>query len=188
MEVSFIGFKNLFHAAVHRPVIYILYGPPMLLFFYFWVVPESVRWYLSKGRFEEAKQVLRRMAQVNGKTITENMLDKLVVVNQSECKDSITEVFKSRILVMRLINCIFCWITCAFLFYGLTLNSVALAGNGYLQFILTSLVEIPAYFACIHVVDRIGRKWSLSGSFFITGISCIVFMCIPKGKKHCFRE
>ncbi|XP_063909141.1 solute carrier family 22 member 3-like isoform X1 [Zophobas morio] len=164
-----------------RPVIYILYGPPMLLFFYFWVVPESVRWYLSKGRFEEAKQVLRRMAQVNGKTITENMLDKLVVVNQSECKDSITEVFKSRILVMRLINCIFCWITCAFLFYGLTLNSVALAGNGYLQFILTSLVEIPAYFACIHVVDRIGRKWSLSGSFFITGISCIVFMCIPKG-------
>ncbi|XP_044259278.1 organic cation transporter protein-like [Tribolium madens] len=165
-----------------RPIIYILYGPPMLLFVYFWIIPESIRWNLSKGRIEEAKDTLRRVAKVNGKPISEDALDKLAMVDplDSTPKSSICEVLKSPVLVLRLINCFFCWITCAFLFYGLTLNSVALAGNGYLDFILTSLVEIPAYFACNYVVEKMGRKWSLSLSFFMTGISCCVFIFIPK--------
>lgn len=157
----------------------------MLLFVYFWIIPESIRWNISKGRIEEAKDTLRKVAKVNGKTISENALDKLAIADPVESnKTSMCEVLKSPVLILRFINCCFCWITCAFLFYGLTLNSVALAGNGYLDFILTALVEIPAYFACIYVVGKFGRKWSLSGSFFITGISCCVFIFIPKGKQY----
>jgi Na+/melibiose symporter-like transporter len=152
----------------------------MLLFFYFWVIPESIRWNLSKGKMEEVKKTLRRVAEVNGKTISENSLEKLTIVDESHSKNSFFEVFKSTTLVLRLINCIFCWITCAFLFYGLTLNSVSLAGNAYLDFIFTSLIEVPAYFMCIYVVDKLGRKWSLSGSFFLTACSCFVFLFIPQ--------
>ncbi|RZC37106.1 solute carrier family 22 member 1 [Asbolus verrucosus] len=163
-----------------KPTIYILYGPTLLLIVYFWIIPESIRWNLSKGKFEEAKETLRQAAKVNGKTISEDALEKLTMVDQNESKNSFFEIFKSTTLVLRLINCCFCWITCAFLFYGLTLNSVSLAGNSYLDFIFTSLVEIPAYFACIYVVDKLGRKWSLSGSFFLTGVACLVFLFIPK--------
>lgn len=162
-------------------MIYILYGPPILLTLYFWIIPESIRWNLSKGNYEEAKTTLRKVAAINGKTISENSLEKLSLTT-SPPNHSIIEVFQSVPLLLRFINCCFCWITCAFLFYGLTLNSVALAGNPYLDFICTALVEIPAYFACAYIVDAIGRKWSLSLSFFITGISCLVFIFIPEGK------
>jgi MFS family permease len=162
-----------------KPTIYILYTPPILLLSYFWIIPESVRWNLSKGRIEQAKNTLRRVAEVNGKPISETSLDKLAMADEADSKDSFFQVFKSKTLFLRLINCFFCWITCAFLFYGLTLNSVALAGNTYLDFILTSLVEIPAYFICNYVVDKFGRKWSLSCSFFLTGLSCLVFLFLP---------
>jgi hypothetical protein len=140
-----------------------------------------VRWNLSKGRIDQAKNTLRRLAEVNGKPISETSLDNLAMAD-NESKDSFFQVFKSTTLFLRLIICFFCWITCTFLFYGLTLNSVALAGNTYLDFILTSLVEIPAAFVCNYVVDKFGRKWSLSCSFFLTGLSCLVFLFLPMGE------
>ncbi|XP_044259279.1 solute carrier family 22 member 3-like [Tribolium madens] len=167
-----------------RLIIYFLYGPPLFLFAYFWIIPESIRWNLSKGKIEEAKETLKRVAKVNGKEISEHSLEKLFKVSQVKTQDSFFDVFKSPILVCRLVVCFFCWITCSFLFFGLTLNSIDLAGDPYLDFILTTLVEIPAYFACIYLVDKLGRKRSLSGSFFLTGISCCLFTFIPKGSPN----
>ncbi|XP_063909977.1 solute carrier family 22 member 1-like [Zophobas morio] len=162
-----------------KPTIYILYTPPILLLGCFWILPESVRWNLSKGRFEEAKKTLKRIAEVNGKTISDSTFDKLALADESEPTDTYIDVLKSRTLFLRLINCCFCWITCAFLFYGLTLNSVALAGNSYLDFVLTALVEIPAYCICTWIIDKFGRKLSLSGSFFLTALACLAFLIIP---------
>lgn len=170
-----------------RPLIYILYSPIFLLISYIWFVPESVRWNLSKGRIEQAKETLRLAAKVNGKELPEETLAKLEGVDvdeKSENNDSFLKVLtKSTTLTLRLINCSFCWITCTFLFYGLTLNSVSLAaGNSYLDFILTSLIEIPAYICCNFMLDLFGRRWSVSMSFFITGAACIAFIFVPPGK------
>lgn len=166
-----------------RALLQILYFPALLLLSYFWITPESVRWSITKGRIREAQEILRKVASVNGKSISEHALEKLSVEDLSDDKkkDPLIKVFKSVPLLIRFINCCFCWITCTFLFYGLTLNSVALAGNSYLDFILTSLVEIPAYFGCYAVVDRIGRKASQAGSFLITGAACVAFIFVPDG-------
>lgn len=150
-------------------------------------MPESVRWQLSKGRLEEAKASLRYVAKVNGKTLSEETLEKLELVQYEELKNvdsPFAQVFKSKTLLLRLINCCICWITCTFLFYGLTLTSVTLAGNNYLDFILTSLVEIPAYIACNYAIELLGRKKSLIASYLITGTACLVFNFMPGIKKR----
>ncbi|KAJ8979458.1 hypothetical protein NQ317_006772 [Molorchus minor] len=166
-----------------KPLIYILYSPIFLLLIYIWILPESIRWNLSKGRIEEAKKTLRTVAKINGKELTENALEKLTEVSYNDSqteRSSIKDVFKSTKLMLRLINCCFCWITCTFLFYGLTLNSVSLAaGNSYLDFILTALVEIPAYVSCNLVLDTFGRKKSLCVSYFLTGAACLGFLFVP---------
>lgn len=168
-------------------MIQLIYLPSFLLLSYFWITPESIRWNLTKGRIREAQDILRKVASVNGKTISEHALEKLGLqeAEEAEKRDPLVKVFKSVPLLLRFINCCFCWITCTFLFYGLTLNSVSLAGNSYLDFILTSLVEIPAYFACYFVVDKIGRRASQAGSFIITGLACIAFIFVPQGMYHC---
>lgn len=43
-------------------------------------MPESPRWLLSAGRFDEAMQVLRKMAKGNGTHLTEDHLQKLQVI------------------------------------------------------------------------------------------------------------
>lgn len=58
------------------------------------------------------------------------------------------------------------------MFYGLSLNSVNLIGNKYLNFTLVSLVEIPGYSLAWYCMNRIGRRWSLSGSLFLCGLTC----------------
>lgn len=150
---------------------------------YLWLVPESVRWSLSKGKLEEAKAVLRKAAKFNGKALSENTLEKLACAESDDGKSSFRKAFRSTTLMLQLINCCFCWITCAFLFYGLTLTSVSLAaGNSYLDFILTSLIEIPAYICCNFMLDLLGRRKSVCGSYFLTGIACVIFIFIPSGK------
>ncbi|CAG9769662.1 unnamed protein product [Ceutorhynchus assimilis] len=170
-------------------LILICYAPSILLLSYLWLLPESLRWNLSKGRIAECQETLRTLAKVNGKEISDKELETLDIVvaeinepGKSLGKSSslFMEAFTSRTLMLRLIACCICWVTCTFLFYGLTLNSVSLvAGNKYLDFILTSLVEIPAYFACNFVVEKCGRKKTLFVSYLLTGAACLLFIFIP---------
>ncbi|KAJ8967441.1 hypothetical protein NQ314_002889 [Rhamnusium bicolor] len=147
-----------------------------------WIV-QSWRWNIKKGRIEEAKATLRKLARVNGKELTEKTLDALNTVEQEKPeneRNQFIQALKSLTLLLRFINCCFCWMVCAFVFYGLSLNSVSLAaGNRYLNFILTALVEIPAQISCTFVLSYFGRRKSVSGSFILSGASCIAFIFIP---------
>lgn len=167
-----------------------MYTPPFLLISYLWIIPESIRWNIRKGRIEEAKATLRKLAKVNGKEISEKTLDRLNIMECDARKEEGNQFFqslKSPILLLRFMNACFGWMTCAFIFYGLSLNSVTLAsGNKYLNFILTSLVEIPAYFLCPFFMSYFGRKKSLFGFYILAGVSCIAFIFIPSGKEQEF--
>lgn len=52
---------------------------------------------------------------------------------------------KSRPLIVRFIIIVYNWITNAFVYYGLSLNSTSLSGNKYLNYTLVCLIEIPGY-------------------------------------------
>ncbi|XP_047990125.1 organic cation transporter-like protein [Leguminivora glycinivorella] len=59
--------------AVHdwRQLTQVLYGPMLIISCSFWFVPESVRWYMSKGRYEDAEDVLKTAARFNGTQLSE---------------------------------------------------------------------------------------------------------------------
>ncbi|KAL3276989.1 hypothetical protein HHI36_012349 [Cryptolaemus montrouzieri] len=168
-------------------ILYILYGPCIFLIFLWWFIPESIRWYLSKGNIDEPKRILRKFAEANGKHISEDSLNKLktIIKDQENLHESVSfmEMLKSMKLFLRFLNCSFCWTVCAFLFYGLTLNSVTLSSNSYADFIYISLTEIPAYWVTTYIVEKIGRKYSMSGSFAITSISCFGFVFLKEGSE-----
>lgn len=107
-------------------------------------------------------------------------------VEQQTKKYPFREVCKSRILLIRLLNCSFCWITCAFVFYGLTLNSVAVSGNIYINYIFVALVEVPGYFCTYLMLDRFGRRFSLCSSLLLSGTACFAFIFIPAGRNKSF--
>ncbi|KAK5650230.1 hypothetical protein RI129_001259 [Pyrocoelia pectoralis] len=164
-----------------RPFLQVLCSSSFILLFYFWAAPESVRWLVVQKKFDKAKKILRKVAKINGASITNERLTQLCMPNESSKSETypITNLCKSWRLCIRFLNCCFCWISCVFIFYGLTINSVALSTNPYLDFILTSLAEIPGYVAVYLLVDKLGRRICASTTFIITSMACVAFIFVP---------
>lgn len=56
----------------------VAYPPSFLLLLYPWVLPESVRWLVTRGRLTEAVQVIKKAAKCNQIAIPEEALEKMV--------------------------------------------------------------------------------------------------------------
>ncbi|XP_021914902.1 organic cation transporter protein-like [Zootermopsis nevadensis] len=168
-----------------------IYLPGLLCIVYYWILPESVRWLQSQGRTTEVKTIMLRAARINGVKLSEQDFSKFEIppvegkteednpVQKRSTSDAFKRVFKSKILVGRLINCAFCFITNSFVYIGLSLSSVSIGGDKYTNFMLVALVEIPAYAVTPFFSDRFGRRRSLCVSLLIAGVICIAFAFIP---------
>ncbi|KAF5303513.1 hypothetical protein FQR65_LT08212 [Abscondita terminalis] len=168
-----------------KTLVRVLYSFHFLAILCYWLVPESVRWLLANNQSDKAQNILLTLAKVNGKSISKENLNKLESYNSNKetiKSNSIKELFTSVTLTLRLINCSICWTCCIFLYNGLTVNSVDLSGNSYLDYILTIFVEIPGFATAYVIVDRIGRKISLIIGFLIASFACIASIFIPNGK------
>lgn len=61
-----------------RYMIMALHIPCFLIVSYYWILSESIRWLLTKRRFDEARKVLEKVAKVNGKQISEKSMEALM--------------------------------------------------------------------------------------------------------------
>lgn len=186
-----------------RIILLSLHVPAMLFITYLWILPESSRWLMVNGRKNEAIRNIYKMAKVNGVDLTESTQHMLEVMksehnamttissgaeetaekpgnSNEEDPDRVhpedipqTSIWQSRVLIFRMINCCICWFVVTFVDYGLTLNSVNLGGNKYVNFILSTMAEIPANVLMFVVMDRLGRRTSQSGSMLISGVACL---------------
>ncbi|XP_045498927.1 organic cation transporter protein-like isoform X1 [Colias croceus] len=172
-----------------RTFILVAYPPSLLFISYIYFLPESIRWLLSKGKKEEALKIITKAAKMNKVTLSEEIMRQLTTVDEkvkTEEKRPVEQglwmqVVKSPIIMSRLAICSWWWITCTFVFYGLAINSVSLAGDKYTNFMLVVSVEVIAVVTNALVLDRIGRKRTLLIAYMVCGVSCIAIAFVPKG-------
>ncbi|KAK3925749.1 Organic cation transporter-like protein [Frankliniella fusca] len=88
--------------------------------------------------------------------------------------------FKSSRLLLRFMNCSYCWMANTFVYYGLSLNSVSMGGNDYLNFILVTLIELPALLVQLWLMGLFGRRACLSSTMIVAGACCVSFLAIPE--------
>ncbi|XP_076685466.1 solute carrier family 22 member 4 [Andrena cerasifolii] len=173
-----------------RLLLRIVYGPALLAILMPFLIPESVRWLLANGKQEKVESIYRKMARINGLQISEEAIGAFKELNTVKSekteqlpqkKNPVLEILNSSVMVTRLVACSFCWLTNTFVYYGLSLNSVAFAGDKYVNFILVAVVEIPAYFLTWFLTDYVGRKATLSSSFLLSGVFCLAIQFVPTG-------
>lgn len=181
-----------------RTFLRVLFVPNFLVLAIVCVIPESVRWLLAKNHVRRARMTLLRAAKCNGVRLSEELRDSLYETHEIRVVSSVcptaeaarkasaasttagpgTNPFllalRSRSLLVRLANCLFCWFTNSFIYYGMNVHSVALAGNKYVNYILVNLVEVPAVFLASWLMERFGRKWVLCVCLIINGVACVV--------------
>lgn len=179
-----------------RTYLIVIYAPSVLFISYYWLIEESVRWLLSVGNKKEAARIIFKVAAINKKKLSAETI-KMLVEEPEPTKPQINaqtpektepqkslfmQVLRSKTMIFRLSVCSFWWITLTFVYYGLSINSVSLSGNGYVNYILTSLVEIPGYCLSVVTLDRFGRKSSIMTAFIICGVSLIGLPFVPECK------
>ncbi|XP_045136742.1 organic cation transporter protein-like isoform X4 [Portunus trituberculatus] len=176
-------------------------APAFLLLSYMWLMPESVRWLVSQGRKSEAIKIINKAAKVNGVEVPKHLLedtnpevptvdgtisvtnskDDLVKEGQPlKVKKTVLDLLKTPNMRKRSINMFYCWAVCTLVYYGLSSNSGNLGGNIFVNFIATMLIEIPSYVFSYLVLDRMGRKGTLTFVLLLGGGACFISGFIPK--------
>lgn len=201
MAISFpfgeiiLGFAAMY---IHnyRYLLRTLYIPGIFILFYYWLLPESVRWLLHHGHVDRAITILKRTATVNGKMLSEKTI-KLIRLRYSQNTSSekcisldnvmnedgggspsivhsFLSILNSKKLCIRFVISCFIWMTCCYCYYGLSLISTNIPGkNRYISFIIDAGVEIPGCMA-LPLMNGIARKKLLSIALLLTGFFTLV--------------
>ena len=107
------------------------------------LVPESPRWLLSKGRMTEAREVMRKAAQWNNKTVCLTELRQVSSQTAGEAVElGFADLFSSRDILLITVVMTLNWPIVTMGFFGLAFSSTHLGGNIFLDFILGACVEV----------------------------------------------
>ncbi|KAL3988070.1 peripheral myelin protein 22 [Sarotherodon galilaeus] len=161
--------------------------PLAVLIIYIWFIPESARWLLSRGRKEEAKQLIVKAAAINKHPVSESLLDKngdllrvsLAVCNgnpeveleKTRLKDSFQVIFLNLFSVNLSV-------------YSLYLDMENFGLSIFVTQLLYGVFEVPSALLSMWLLDIFGRKILFIATLLIGGVSSILILAVPDGK--CF--
>ncbi|XP_053186044.1 solute carrier family 22 member 13-like [Scomber japonicus] len=154
-------------------------APFAVIAIYIWFIPESARWLLDRGRTEEAKQLLVKVAAINKRTVPDHLLGK-IVVKETEKKGGIIILIQSPLLRKYFFTIIFAWFSLNVTYYSLSFNVGNFGLNIFLTQLMFGLTELPAHILCIWLLEALGRKISLMGTLLIGGFLCVLILAFPK--------
>ncbi|XP_054811401.1 organic cation/carnitine transporter 4 [Prosopis cineraria] len=174
--------------------LYIASSIPSFLFLVI-VIPflsESPRWYLVRGRINDAMKLMSDIATTNGKDLPDGVILALdeetshddvsrghaltCKEQQPETKDAVTgsiiDVIRSPLTRIRLFLAVAINLLCSVVYYGLSLNVVNLETNIYMNVLLNAVAEMPAFTITALMLDRYGRKPLAIGTLWFSGFFC----------------
>ncbi|KAM8881616.1 solute carrier family 22 member 13-like [Synchiropus picturatus] len=158
----------------------VLFSPLVLVLGIFhWVLPESARWLLTQGRKEEAIRMIRWAAKVNGRAAPDHLLEKLEDEGTAK-KGTMIDIFRIPSLRKCTFIMSFMWFATSVVYTGLSVNVGGFGLSIYLTQFIFALVEIPACFGVLPLIDYLGRKYPLSGLLSFGGLACLGILAIPK--------
>ncbi|CAN0916903.1 Organic cation/carnitine transporter 4 [Linum grandiflorum] len=149
-------------------------------------ISESPRWYLVRGRVEEAMKVMRAIAQSNGNDIPNDVIltihedTKITTGKTDEKKEgeittgTLIDVIRSPVTRTRLLTSIAVSFLSSTVYYGLSLNVVNLNTNLYVNVAVNALAEMPSFTLTAALLDMVGRKPLASGTQLFTGVFCLL--------------
>ncbi|CAJ0607676.1 unnamed protein product [Cylicocyclus nassatus] len=163
----FLTDYRILHAAIALP--------SLIFITYWWLVPESARWLVTKERYEEADVILHKAARMNGSYVPDKWWELLQMSQNSKYTSFGTiDLVRTPKMRIRTLVCFFLWPVNTMMYYGLTMKSDLGGGNLYLNFVSSALMEIPALFLVYFLIDRIGRRPMVAGSLMLAGICLII--------------
>ena len=142
-------------------------------------MPESVRYLLTRGRVDEARQIvlsLEKQLHVPSALFT-GETEPVPVVAKASFRELWKKPFMSRTIMLWLI-----WFGINFSYYGIFMWLPSLVfQQGFtvvktFEYVLImTLAQLPGYYCAAWLVDKIGRKYTLSAFLLFSGVASYFF-------------
>lgn len=148
----------------------------VLLFAFF--VPESVRYYRVKGELDEAMAVFQRIARWNNVDLPDDISITPAPSNENR-KANPLDLFRTR--KMARASCVFGWsvLTLNMAYYGLYYIAGDISGRLYSDFVLITILDIPASLLLTPLLDRYGRRKCSMLFLLAASLCCIGLGFVP---------
>ncbi|KAI8439890.1 hypothetical protein MSG28_001354 [Choristoneura fumiferana] len=158
-----------------RTFLRVIYIPGLFFIFYSFFVDESPRWLLIKGRKDAAVSILKSAAKINKIKLDAEELDNIHYEEEEGASfgKMLSDTFRSKTMLKRFFVCSVWWIASTFVNHGLTINSVTLQGNKYINYALTSIIDVPANIIKTLILIKFKRKMPLVTTFVACAVLCV---------------
>ncbi|KGL81406.1 Solute carrier family 22 member 3, partial [Tinamus guttatus] len=153
--------------------------PNFLFMLYYWAVPESPRWLLTRKKGEKALKIMRDIAKHNGKYLSPHY-SEITVSNEEVSNPSFLDLVRTPQMRRNTLILMYAWFTTAIIYQGLVMRLGIVGGNLYLDFFISGAVELPAALLILVTIDRIGRRPPFAISNIVAGIACLITAFLPE--------
>ena len=143
-------------------------------------MPESIRYLLSKGRVDEAREIIlshEKKLGVTSAPFDKDFVEESTPIFKLNVWTLWTKTFRVRTLMLWL-----AWFGIVFSYYGIFmwLPSIVFAQGfevvkTFEYVLIMTLAQLPGYFAAAWLVDIIGRRYTLSSFLLMSGICAYFF-------------
>ncbi|KAL1482155.1 hypothetical protein MTO96_034000, partial [Rhipicephalus appendiculatus] len=146
-------------------------------------IPESPRWLLAMGKYDEAREELERAARKNKVTgvsveaIIKQFKDK-ISLDKLTTKPTFTELFRSRCI--RITSCLLSTksVLDTLVYYNLTYSSILL-GDPYLSFALVAAAEYPGRLLGVVSVNYLRRRTAYIALYSFASVCSAASIFVP---------
>ncbi|XP_027735834.1 solute carrier family 22 member 2-like, partial [Empidonax traillii] len=143
-------------------------------------LPESPRWLISQGKNDKAMKIVSDIAKKNQKKLPSHFEDiKFEEEDYGKQNPSLIDLVRTPQIRKNTLILMYNWFTSSVLYQGLIMLMGVAAGNMYLDFLYSALVEFPAAFIIIVTIDRVGRRYPWALSNLVAGAACLLTALIP---------
>uniref|UniRef100_UPI00358FA2A7 solute carrier family 22 member 6-B-like isoform X4 n=1 Tax=Myxine glutinosa TaxID=7769 RepID=UPI00358FA2A7 len=149
--------------------------------------PESARWLLLQGRHEEALKLLKRVARINRKQLTEADLNIQVLKKemekekniQSDHSSSPLDLLRVKELRKQTFVLSISWFTILFCYYGIALNLEVIKIDIFLLLVIFGVLDLPMLLVSMAMMSYFGRRIVLCGLLLISSCTFFALTLMP---------
>ncbi|XP_076759799.1 organic cation transporter protein [Xylocopa sonorina] len=140
------------------------------------VVPESVRWLIGKGRIEKAMKIIRSIERTNRIDIPQDVYEEFVKDCEKTADElsvesySIADLFRTKRLRNTSLLLMISWGVIQMSYDGHVRCLDRLGLDVFTAFTIASATEFPAELLNLYTLDVLGRRLSLFTAVFLSGL------------------